>query len=103
MVNIDTNNFNQSLRQAKKLLDEHRKRLSDLINPFLSESLSRKEVIELCNLGKFILQTDNEIKILSKSESPDFLVDRSGEIVGIEIEAIFNTDFVQDVRVSPKS
>lgn len=98
MINIDTNNFNESLRQSKKLLDEHRKRLSDLINPFFSNSLSKKEVIELCNLGKFILRTGNEIKILSKSESPDFLVDKSGEIVGIEIEAIYNTNFVQDVK-----
>lgn len=98
MVNIDRNNFNESLRQAKKILDEDKKRLGDLINPFLSESLSEKEIVELCNLGKFILQINDEIKILSKRESPDFLIDINGEIVGVEIEAIYNTEFVQDVK-----
>ena len=51
MVNIDRNNFNESLRQAKKVFDKDKKRLGDLISPFLSESLNKKEVVELCNLG----------------------------------------------------
>lgn len=98
MVRIDTKDFNESIRQVKKLLDEHKMKLGDLITPFLSESLSKKEVVELCNLGKFILQINDEIKILSKNESPDFLVENNGELVGVEIEAIFNTKFVQDVK-----
>lgn len=98
MVNIDRNNFNESLRQAKKVFDKDKKRLGDLISPFLSESLNKKEVVELCNLGKFILQISDEIKILSKRESPDFLIDNNGEVIGLELEAIYNNEFVQDVK-----
>lgn len=98
MVNIDVNNFNESIRQAKRTLDKESERLKEVVSPFLSGSLNKKEVVEICNLGKFILNTNEPIKIISKNESPDFLVDYNGKIVGIELEAIFNRKFVQDVK-----
>lgn len=98
MVSINANNFNESLRQAKKVIDEQKRKLNSLISPFLTKSLSKKEVIELGNLGKFILQIDEDVKILAKRESPDFVIENKGTLIGLEIEGIFNAEKVQSVK-----
>lgn len=98
MFNLDMKNLEESLKEAKKKMDQFGNKINSIINPFLDEKLSRKEVVEICHVGKFIAVWDETIQLVEKRESPDFVVNHQGEKIGLEVERIFNHKEVENIK-----
>lgn len=94
MFTLDPNNFEESLKKAR----EEMNKIKAIIDPFLNDSLSSKEVIEICHTGKFIIVFDEKIQLVGKREAPDFVIEYDGEKIGLEVERIFNPDEVQNIK-----
>ncbi len=58
--------------------------LGAVINPLLDKRMSSQELLEICQIGKFVWQLDEPVKILEKSEKPDFILDKGGKRIGLE-------------------
>jgi hypothetical protein len=58
--------------------------LGNIINPILPNCNSEKERLELCHVGKMLWILDEEISIVKKFESPDFIIEKNGHRIGLE-------------------
>lgn len=97
MITINPNNP-EEVKEAFEKMKSSKAKLKSIVEPFLTEELSEKEILELCHLAKFIFAFDDKIKILEKRESPDFIIQNEGKTIGLEIERIFNLEEVQNIK-----
>ena len=91
MLNIDP----EELKKAISKIKENQKCLNEIIGPFLTKDLSRNQVIELCQVGKFIWLLDPSATIVRHDDSPDFIISVNGKKIGLEHERVFNTSLVE--------
>jgi len=63
-----TNDLEELIKLSKVKLEE----LGQIINPILEKfSLNEKEILEVCQVGKFVLCIDSVISIEDKPQPPD--------------------------------
>ena len=90
-----------TLKNKIKILDNDIIKLEEIIRPFVTEDLTKKQSVELCQTGKFISLLGNQIKIIERRESPnknDFKISFNGEYIGLEHEQIFNSENVKNIK-----
>lgn len=66
--------------------------LGKIINPIIERyNLVDKEIIEVCQIGKFIYKINENIEIIDKPNPPrpDFLIKKNSKIIGLEHTRIF--------------
>lgn len=94
------------LSEVKKLIDYHKKEnteLGKIILPLINKyNLPDKEILEVCQIGKFVYKINSEIKILEKPKppDPDFIVEYQSKIIGLEHTRIFTEDVVNYNKVN---
>lgn len=82
-MKLDLNNLEDSLADFL----EKDFALGQIINPVLDKfHFEKKEVIEICHIGKFLLNIDPNIKIIDKPRppNPDFILNFNGLLIGLE-------------------
>lgn len=89
MVSIDLDNFEESLKQAREVMNTQKSALLNIIKPFLTSDLEKKRQIELAHIAKFILALDKNIVLETMMESPDFVVSQNGKKIGVEIRQFY--------------
>jgi hypothetical protein len=88
------------LSRVKKLIDHHKKentKLGKIILPIIEKyNLSDKEILEVCQIGKFAYKMNSEIKILEKPQppDPDFVIEYQSKIIGLEHTRIFTENLI---------
>ncbi len=76
-----------------------KKSLTEIISPFLDSAAGdEKQSIELCQVGKFIAVLNTSIKLISRGESPDFIIEHNQLKIGVEHERILNPERVQQFQ-----
>ena len=76
--------------------------LGKVINPILEQnSLSYNELVEVCQIGKFVYKIDSNLSIIDKPKppSPDFILWDSQKIIGLEHTRIQTEDAYKYNRV----
>ncbi len=91
-INIDREKLKEGIGELKK----HNMGLSEIINPIIIKypSLKEKEIMELCQIGKFLYNIDPNSRILEKSFPPstDFIINIDGKKVGLEHTRVMDAD-----------
>ncbi len=87
-LEINTENFKKVLENFKKEHTELEKIINTIIEKY---DLEKKEILEVCQIGKFVYKIDAEIKIIEKPQppSPDFIINYKDKKVGLEHTQIF--------------
>jgi hypothetical protein len=89
----------------KKLIQDSendRVGLSKIISPVLDRfNLEKKEILEVCQIGKFVYKIDSEIRIIEKPKppSPDFVVSYKNKLIGLEHTQILTENANRYLRV----
>lgn len=92
---MDTKGFD-----AKKLISDFKKEQTELgriINPIIEKyNLPKKELIEVCQIGKFIYKINSEMRITEKPEppNPDFIIEHASKLIGLEHTRIFTENAI---------
>lgn len=84
MEKIATRKDNINIEVYRKLLSPYLEKLQQ------DEIANHKKIVELCHVGKFLMNLDSNTYIESFGESPDFLINFRGEKIGIEHRIIIN-------------
>ena len=98
-------NFKIDIEQFKKQIDAFRKKSAELrkvINPILDNfNLNKQEVLEVCQIGKFVYKVDSEIRIVDKPQppNPDFIIELDNKLIGLEHTQILTEDAQRYFRV----
>jgi len=82
----------QSIKDLIKNSKKEKEGLGEIINPIIEKyNLSQKEILEVCQIGKFIFKIDSEINILDKPKPPrpDFIIEYQKKLIGLEHTRIF--------------
>ncbi len=85
-----------SIESIKKLVEDakrERVNLGDIINPILHNyNLEKKEILEVCQIGKFIYNLNCQISFIEKPSPPrpDFIIQYDSKLVGLEHTRIFS-------------
>lgn len=75
------------LENIIKQMNSDKKALGDVITPFLEKFvLEPKEILEVCQIGKFVLRVDTSIELIDKPKppAPDFIISHDGKRIGLE-------------------
>jgi hypothetical protein len=88
MIELAINNLEESLKNAQSLMKERKRRLMEIIEPFLDDAAERKKQVELADIAKLVFLTD--LKLESVGESPDFVVLEAGKKIGVEVRQLYN-------------
>lgn len=88
-MNLEILKFTDLKSKIQEANIEHNQ-LKKIIKPFINIELNRKQLIEVCQVGKFVLTFASNTYIISKCESPDFIISYNGESIGLELESIMN-------------
>lgn len=91
-------NLEESIKEARNKMDVFGNKIEAIIKPFLNDDLSKKEILEIRYVGKFIVCLDRRINILEKRESPDFIIEYQNEKIGLEVKRFFNLEEVQNIK-----
>lgn len=94
---MDIQSFKKS--DIKRMIQstlEYSDKVNKVIEPFLSLTLNQQQKLELCQVGKFIANLGENAFIISKCESPDFVISHNGISYGLEHVSIVND------KLSPK-
>jgi hypothetical protein len=97
--------FQINLEDLKNLIADsknERAGLSEVINPILDKyKLEKKEVLELCQIGKFVYKIDSEIRIIDKPKppSPDFIMRFNDKLIGLEHTQILTEQAGQYLKI----
>lgn len=83
--------------QNQKSIPENLITLDTIIGGFIDELnidpiRNRKKIIEVCHTGKFLMLLEDEGKIESLSEKPDFIIQVNSEVVGLEHQILIDED-----------
>jgi hypothetical protein len=85
---LDIDNLAKSLNEALDKMNEDKKRLRDIVDPFWAD-LDEKKRGELCDVAKLICRMGGEL--VRPMESPDFLILHAGVEVGVEVRELVTT------------
>jgi hypothetical protein len=88
---MEINGLEEFLVNFNKEHDE----LGKIINPILENyKLPDKEILEVCQIGKFVYKLDSSIKIIDKPKppDPDFIITYKDKLVGLEHTRIYSKD-----------
>lgn len=94
-----------NLNTVKKLLTDTKIEsdgLRKIINPIIEKyNLPKKEIIEVCQIGKFIYKIDSEIRITEKPNPPrpDFIIKNDSKYIGLEHTRIFTENALNYNRI----
>ncbi len=83
----------QALNDLIEASKTEREALGRIINPIIEKyNLPQKEILEVCQIGKFIYKIDCEISIVDKPEPPrpDFIIEYDSKLIGLEHTRIFS-------------
>jgi hypothetical protein len=93
------------INAVKKLLIDSKvesEGLGKIINPIIEKyNLPKKEIIEVCQIGKFIYKVDSEIIITEKPNPPrpDFIIKNDSKYIGLEHTRIFTENALNYNRI----
>jgi len=79
-----------NINDLKKLIsdsEKEREGLGRIVNPIFEKyTLEKKEVLEVCQIGKFVYKVDSEIQIVDKPQppAPDFIIKHKSKLIGLE-------------------
>lgn len=90
MAELEFNKDN--LKKIRDSLKSQEKELGVFIYPILDQCKSEKEQIELCQTAKMLWLLNDEITIVRKFESPDFIINHNGTLIGLEHQTVKNLD-----------
>ena len=91
-------NFEINKDDLKKLIENSKKEsaeMGEIINPILEKyELEKKEILEVCQIGKFVYKIDAKIRITEKLQppSPDFIISHKNKQIGLEHTQILTDD-----------
>jgi hypothetical protein len=91
-------NFKINRENIKKLMvstKTDQKNLGKIIYPILDKfELEKKEILEVCQIGKFVHKIDTEIRITDKPKppNPDFIIEYESKLIGLEHTQILTKD-----------
>ena len=87
MENITTkkNDIKNSVRKYRELINVHVKELQK------DEMRNQKKILELCHIGKLLLNVESDSSIERVCEIPDFFINVSGKTVGVEHQIIIDS------------
>ena len=91
-------NFKINKDDLKKMIENSKNestKLEEIINPIIEKyDLENKEVLEVCQIGKFVYKIDSEIRITEKPQppSPDFIIIHKNKQIGLEHTQILTDD-----------
>ena len=77
----------EDLKELFSAFQIKEKELGNVINPIIEKyDLEKKEILEVCQIGKFVSSINSEIKIVDKPKppSPDFIIDLDENLIGLE-------------------
>ncbi|WP_158960637.1 hypothetical protein [Myroides fluvii] len=83
----------QALKDLIETSKTEREVLGRIINPIIEKfNLPQKEILEVCQIGKFVYKIDCEINIVDKPKPPrpDFIIEYDSKLVGLEHTRIFS-------------
>lgn len=90
-LEINREYIKRVMESAKK----EREDLDKIIDPILDKfELEKKEILEVCQIGKFVHKFDKEIRITDKPKppNPDFIIEYKSDLIGLEHTQILNKD-----------
>ena len=81
--------------QNQKSILENQDTLQGIIGDFVdrlnsSPSKNRKKIRELCHVGKFLMLLGNEYRIDQLFETPDFIINNNGNLIGLEHQNVID-------------
>jgi len=91
-------NIQEIIEDSKKEKAE----LGEIINPILKKyTLEKKEILEVCQIGKFVYKIDSEIRITDKPPppSPDFIISYNNKCIGLEHTQILTEDASRYLKI----
>jgi hypothetical protein len=98
-------NLQIDIEEIKKLIERSKRekeKLGQIINPLLEKfELNKQEILEVCQIGKFAYKIDSEIRIVDKPQppNPDFIIELSNNLIGLEHTQILTKDAQRYFRV----
>lgn len=98
-------NFKLNINDIKKLISDSLQEGADMeliINPILEKyNLEKKEILEVCQIGKFIYKIDSEIRITEKPQppDPDFIIEFKSKLIGLEHTRILTKNASRYFRI----
>lgn len=95
---IDINEIKDLIERSKKETEE----LGHIIYPILENfNLNKQEILEVCQIGKFVYKIDSNIKIVDKPQppNPDFIIEQNDKLIGLEHTQILTEDAQRYFRV----
>jgi hypothetical protein len=90
--------FQISIEDIKRLVKQAKEEKAELvriINPILNNfELNKQEILEVCQIGKFVLKINSEIQITDKPKppNPDFIISYNKLLIGLEHTQILTDD-----------
>ncbi len=94
-----------SIENIKELIAKskvEKEGLGKIINPIIEKyKLPKKEILEVCQIGKFVYKIDNEIRITEKPNPPrpDFVIEQNSKLIGLEHTRIFTENAANYNRI----
>jgi hypothetical protein len=92
-MNIEINR--EDIKKLMESVKKEREDLGKIIYPILNNfELEKKEILEVCQIGKFAHKIDTEIRITDKPKppNPDFIIEYKSALIGLEHTQILTTD-----------
>ncbi|MGY0393333.1 hypothetical protein ACW5R3_12345 [Bizionia sp. KMM 8389] len=90
-IEINREDIKKLMESAKKEHEELGKIIYPILNNF---ELEKKEILEVCQIGKFVHKVDTDIRITDKPKppNPDFIIEYKSELIGLEHTQILTDD-----------
>lgn len=82
----NSNSIPENLKILGNIINNHISELKD------DEHKNHKKIVEICHIGKFLMNLDKNASIEKVCEVPDFLINYNGEIIGVEHQIIIDMD-----------
>lgn len=98
-------NISISAKYVEKVISDFNKKyegLGDVIYPILNnKTLVKKEILEVCQIGKFVYLIDSNIRIIDKPNppSPDFIIVHDSQLIGLEHTRIISDNANKKLKV----
>ena len=92
----------ENIKKSLKLFENQKAALGSVINPLLEKyDLEKKEILEVCQIGKFVQQVNAEIQITDKPKppSPDFVINYRGKLIGLEHTRVLNKNASRYLKI----
>lgn len=94
-----------NINDIQKLIFDSKKEKTELgriIYPILEKyDLKKKEILEVCQIGKFIYKVDSGMLVIQKPQqpAPDFIIQCNNGLIGLEHTRILTGDADRYLRI----